>query len=44
MIQLIGLLQMIYPLGAELEQALRQILKVREIPRGKHWLRQGGNL
>jgi len=34
-------LHMVYPLTAELEQALRQILKVREIARGKHWLRQG---
>lgn len=41
MIQLFGFLHMIYPLSAELEQALRQILKVREIPRGRHWLRQG---
>lgn len=41
MIQLFGLLHMIYPLSAELEQALRQVLKIRDIARGKHWLRQG---
>lgn len=40
MIQLFDLLHMIYPLSAELEQSLRQILKVREIAKGKHWLRQ----
>lgn len=41
MIQLLTFLQAVNPMTAELEQEVRKALKVRDIPKDKHWLREG---
>ncbi|HWB27699.1 MAG TPA: Crp/Fnr family transcriptional regulator [Chitinophagaceae bacterium] len=41
MIQLLEYLQAANPMSPELEQEVRMALKVRDLPKGRHWLRMG---
>lgn len=41
MIELIQFLHMANPLTAEMEQDVRKALQVKELPKGRHWLREG---
>lgn len=41
MIELIQFLHFVNPLTPELEQDIRKVLQVRELPKGRHWLREG---
>ena len=41
MVQVLTFLESLSPLPAELEQELRRALRLKELGRDKHWLREG---